>query len=132
MIEVFVPKTGSFVASTVAPGSAIIGKLLDDSPEGEREIYFEGNIYDIESLTRYADRCLQATNRMFKRYPTVARMRCKKDDLVKIGIFDEIAGQVILDEGETPRKLLVNWLGGKMDDNQLLSILVYRRTTQGY
>jgi hypothetical protein len=117
-VTVVIPRAGSSLAETVATGSAVVKSIHHNEDDGNVHVYFEGNVYGATNLHRFADKLQSATSRMLTRYPTVACKIVPKDDVIAIGTFDEVTGQFhVLDDAA--RKLLVQWLGGELDEAEL-------------
>lgn len=85
MIDVYVPKEGTSLERLVKRGSGIVGEnFIGD----ETLVYYEGNIYGASNIRSYED-CLEvAAGRMIEKYPTVARMIVRGEDLILAGVWD--------------------------------------------
>lgn len=86
--SVYIPVPLSFADEEIKKGSAIVGFGTDLDTV---DIYYEGNIYDIDNLRQFEERLLIASGRLESKYPTVARMRVNLSDLLCIGRWDNDA-----------------------------------------
>lgn len=107
--RVFVPASTSSLHG-IAPRSAIVAKEPLSIEEGRTLVYYEGNLNGAENLKDLLERLNCAAGRCSERYPTVAMMSIKLSDLVDVGRFDLLTGQLLtLSE---PQALLA-WLDGE-------------------
>lgn len=109
-VPVFVP-TGA-LAAVIARGSGIVGTVKHNSG-GRVLIDYEGNLYDVLNLERYANRVRRAYERHVEKYPTVARSLVKPDELLHVGWFDADTGTVTVTDVDP----LSDWLDGVESDD---------------
>ena len=96
---VFIPKPRMFASRTIAQGSAIVGKKHESDGF---IIFYEGNLYHAENIKTFEDKAMLAAGRMEDNYPTVAKMLCRKEDLILVGHFESSdKSLVILDDEES-------------------------------
>lgn len=109
-LEVYVPAEGSPLYEKIAPGSGIVGSEVGDT--GRLRIDFEGNLYDLDELRRYADRVARAAERHLwrgengERYQTVACAYVDADQVIAVGSFRPTEGAL----SESDRNRLRRWL----------------------
>lgn len=95
--DVFVPIDRELF--DIRKGSAIVAGASQRG-QAHRIVYYEGNIYDCENLRAFDDRCLHATGRAAKRYPTVAKTAVSADQLRLVGCYDLAQRKLtVVDEG---------------------------------
>jgi hypothetical protein len=123
---VYVPVPGAPDGAIIAPGSGIVGTVLDPidgDPNGARlRIDYEGDIHGLTPASTFADRVERATGRHRWNaglgYPTVARSVVPPDAMASVGTFDPDTGEVTL----TNSGLLLRWLEvAELDPAQLAS-----------
>src|ERR1035437_2667801 len=85
IMEVYVPAEDSPLKAVIKQGSGIVG--LDEEDE-HVTIYYEGNVYGAMNLKTFKERIACAAGRLATKYPTVAKMRAKREELVLVGQFD--------------------------------------------
>jgi hypothetical protein len=105
ILRLFVPRPGSATAAQIDPGSAIVGV---DTGEPTILVDYEGNRHNAVNLRRYWQRAAQAAGRHLSRYPTIARSRVPREDLIPVGWFDGASQEITLD---APGEALAAWLG---------------------
>ena len=98
---IFVPVEGSLADNTIAPGSAIVAVLRNDSDVNV--VYIEGNLYGASNLIDLQDRIKCAAGRLFTRYPTVAIRGFHtsefEQNFIAVGTIDENY-KIVLSEPE--------------------------------
>ena len=95
LVPVYIPHPESLLSKLIAKGSGIVGTPMGlDSVT----IYYEGNLYGAKNLRRFAERVLQATERMRMRYPTVATSQVDPREVIQVGVYDPEERRVILSE----------------------------------
>lgn len=102
---VYVPIAGSRAERLIDHGSGVVGSLGGDTIL----VDFEGNRFGASNVVTYADRVAVAASRHAVSYPTIARASPPASDLCRIGVFDGVHGEVVLD-GRPERDLLAAWL----------------------
>jgi hypothetical protein len=88
-VSVYVLKDGPEASEAfgIARGSAIVGKDIDTDEEADLLVYFEGNFFGSHEIKVFAGRCLHAHSRWAMNYPTVAKSRVAKDDLIQVAVY---------------------------------------------
>lgn len=87
VLNVYVPVSGTVLERMIVRGSGIVG--TPHPPGTDRVLIdYEGNLYGSENLKTYEDRLLHAGGRHAVRYPTVARMAARSEDLLLVGSYD--------------------------------------------
>lgn len=107
-LRLLLPRPGSVAAELIDPGSAIVSA---ETGPALIEVDFEGNRHGAANLTRYWARVVQAAGRHVVKYPTIARARVPRHDLIPIGWFDVASQEITLDATATVTKALAAWLG---------------------
>jgi hypothetical protein len=103
---VFLPRPDTYLAQTVARGSALVGQL---DPAAERiQVDYEGGIYGQINLRRFVERVHCAADRQASDYPSGSRAWVPAADLTAIGSFTADSGQVKLDPAA--QSALASWL----------------------
>jgi hypothetical protein len=108
LLTVYVPaRNAKMLRMIIEPKSGIVGSPAENNP-AELTIDYEGNIYGSPPGSTYADRVYAAASRHAEKYPTVARTNTDPSQVVKVGVWDDQNGIVML-VGEGPQ-LLAEWL----------------------
>jgi hypothetical protein len=85
ILNVYVPKPGSWAATLVLAGSAIVG-------EGEKNsrilCYYEGNAIGSKELESFYDRARNAADRLVTKYPTTAMASFSAGELECVATYD--------------------------------------------
>ena len=110
MINVYVPAPGSHVRRTIAEGSGIVGTMEDD----RLLIDYEGNLYGAVNIKTFADRVDVAWGRHRVRYPTVARMLVKPEEMRHVGEYDQELGVVLVHD----LPALANWISVELSEDE--------------
>lgn len=71
-LDILIPNGESF--RYLLPGSGIVANPTPNA-NNQKDVYFEGNKYGAVNLGTYEERLLNAADRLWGKYPTVARMR---------------------------------------------------------
>lgn len=109
-LPVYVPAEDSPLREKIAPGSGIVGSEVGDT--GRLRIDFEGNLYDLDELERYADRVARAAERHLwrgengERYSTVACAYVDWSQVVVVGSFNTAEETLMIDRQE----VVQDWL----------------------
>lgn len=106
-LGVYVPTPGSEITDRIWDGSGIVGSLVGDS--GRIRIDFEG---DDEVFPTYEDRVERAAERHlavrpggYRGYPSQASAIVDADQVMKVGWWDPVAGELEI----TDREALAKW-----------------------
>jgi hypothetical protein len=89
MLSILVPVKGSSIELSVLPKSAIVCRT--ESLGRELAIcYYEGNLFESDSLSDFRSRLDCAAGRLIDTYPTVAMMGVSSRDVIEVGTYDEV------------------------------------------
>lgn len=113
-IEVFVPRQPGKLP--ILPHSGIVGTA---QAAGMVLIDYEGNRYQAANIVSFADRVHHAWGRHSTSYPTVARACIPAEELIAVGSYDPLRGDVQL-YGPEERQALCAWLEVEQLDEQEL------------
>jgi hypothetical protein len=105
-MNVYVPIAGP-AQEVILRGSGIVGTEVPTLPP-QVVIDYEGNAYGAVNLRTWADRVARAADRHETRYPTVARMTVRVEQLLWVGVYEN--GQVTLHD-KNAEWAVANWLG---------------------
>jgi hypothetical protein len=109
--DVWIPSNPHTDLGGIVRGSGIVSQGRGYRGDSARvEVYYEGNLYGAENLSRYADRVMHAADRLSARYPTVARAVLDRHSLNWIGQYSTAMGKVMI-ESPGSRRALADWLG---------------------
>lgn len=114
-VRVYLPRPGSALERTIAPGSGIVGSP-EDAHDGRIIIDIQEPSKS-ENIITWADRVHHAHSRHIHRSPTSSRMFPPASDLVDVGVFDERTGEVLVSSPQA-RAAVASWAGGN-DGEQL-------------
>lgn len=104
---VFVPKPNSHAFSSIAKGSAIVGKEYESLGY---MVYYEGNLNGAENIKTFEDKAMIAAGRLEENYPTTAKMLCRKGDLIIVGYFDSKNNVFTPADSDTAKQALCQWM----------------------
>lgn len=102
----YVPKSGTFAASSILRGSAIVSDPTRPAEEGLVIVYFEGNAINAANLTEYIDRARSAAGRLRENYPTSSVMQLPLNDLHEIGHFHYPTSRLMITDQDSYREWL--------------------------
>lgn len=84
-VPVTSPEGSGDFASSLAPGSAVVGVTAEQPFGGRIHVCYEGNLYGAANLADFGGRASCAADRLRTGYPTVARAMVGAEELMLVG-----------------------------------------------
>ena len=98
-------------------GAAIVTPFpLRQMIHGWVHLHFEGNLYGMENLNRFVEKCYHAADRAAASYPTAARSAGPATDYHIVGLFSHAERRIV---AITAPSDLEAWVGDAIDDFSL-------------